>query len=176
MSIAAGRRLFEARRFFAAHEAFEDGWRLARGDEKRVLQGLVLWAAALHHYDHGRGGGARRLIARALERLGRVNETFPGIDVDSLQSAVLETWGQLASGEEVVPRWPEAPTALPWKVALDHSSSCPYCGEPVQVSVAMEEVDGAAYIEDCPVCCRPWAVTVSRAGHDVAVEVRRLDA
>ena len=44
-------------------------------------------------------------------------------------------------------------------------SSCPYCGEPVQlviddtssVSDYSEEQD---YIEDCQVCCRPMQVSV----------------
>ena len=44
-------------------------------------------------------------------------------------------------------------------------SSCPYCGEPVQlviddtssVSDHSEEQD---YIEDCQVCCRPMQVSV----------------
>jgi hypothetical protein len=39
--------------------------------------------------------------------------------------------------------------------------SCPYCGEPVEVAV--DEGGGAvqSYVEDCPVCCRPWQVEVT---------------
>lgn len=38
---------------------------------------------------------------------------------------------------------------------------CPYCGEASEV--ALDPGGGAhqAYVEDCPVCCRPWRVTVS---------------
>jgi hypothetical protein len=41
-------------------------------------------------------------------------------------------------------------------------TDCPYCGEPVELYV--DEGGGArqAYVEDCPVCCRPWEVEVSR--------------
>ncbi len=40
------------------------------------------------------------------------------------------------------------------------TNSCPYCGEPVDVLI--DESGGAeqAYVEDCPVCCRPWEVRV----------------
>ncbi len=37
---------------------------------------------------------------------------------------------------------------------------CPYCGEAVEL--ALDPGGGAdqRYIEDCPVCCRPWHVRV----------------
>jgi hypothetical protein len=173
VSLQAGRRLFEASAFHAAHEAFEDGWRVVRGDEKRVLQVFVLWVAALHQHEHGRGGGARRLLARALERLSAVAESFDGIDLDSLKGAVIDTWGQIVSGDEVTPIWPAERREGPATVSLEHAANCPYCGEPIAVTVAPEDADGASYVEDCPVCCRSWAVSVSK---ERGIAVRRLDA
>ena len=41
-------------------------------------------------------------------------------------------------------------------------SSCPYCGEPVEVSIDDGGGSHQAYVEDCPVCCQPWQVSVSR--------------
>lgn len=38
---------------------------------------------------------------------------------------------------------------------------CPYCGEPSEVAVDPGGGAQQAYVEDCPVCCRPWRVTVS---------------
>jgi len=37
---------------------------------------------------------------------------------------------------------------------------CPYCGEPVELDI--DECGGSrqSYIEDCPVCCRPWQVEI----------------
>ncbi|MDP3234995.1 MAG: DUF309 domain-containing protein [Myxococcales bacterium] len=175
VSCSAGRSLFEAGKFHAAHDAFEDGWRVCRGDEKRVLQVLVLWAAALHHHENGRGGGARRLLARALERLGPVDETFDGLDAESLKTCVIETWGQLEAGEHPTPRWPDAIRPGPARVALEHDARCPYCAEPVQVSLPMEELDGADSVEDCPSCGRQWALKVRRDGADVLVSAHRLE-
>ncbi|MCA2977842.1 MAG: CPXCG motif-containing cysteine-rich protein [Myxococcaceae bacterium] len=172
-TLRAGRRPFEAGAYFEAHEAFEAGWRVVRGDEKRVLQVLVLWAAALHHHELGRGGGARRLLARALERLSAVREGFDGVDLDALKGAVIDTWGQLVSGDEVRAAWPAAAGLTPLFVPLDHLLDCPTCGARFPVMVAPEDAAGASYVEDCPVCCRPSAVTVERDG---CVQVRRLDA
>jgi hypothetical protein len=54
--------------------------------------------------------------------------------------------------------------------------TCPYCGEPVEL--AIDEGGGSAqsYVEDCPVCCRPWQVEVTRdpAG-DWSAVLRTLD-
>lgn len=38
---------------------------------------------------------------------------------------------------------------------------CPYCGEPSEVAVDPGGGDVQEYVEDCPVCCRPWRVTVT---------------
>jgi hypothetical protein len=51
--------------------------------------------------------------------------------------------------------------------------SCPYCGEPVEITLDPGSGSQQEYIEDCSVCCRPWRVTVSydEDGHaDVYVE------
>lgn len=45
-------------------------------------------------------------------------------------------------------------------------ASCPYCGEPVEVSLDESGGDRQSYVEDCPVCCQPWQVHVSRDGDD----------
>ena len=37
---------------------------------------------------------------------------------------------------------------------------CPYCGEEIEFFVDPGTV--GSYVEDCEVCCRPWAVQVSR--------------
>jgi uncharacterized Zn finger protein len=37
--------------------------------------------------------------------------------------------------------------------------TCPYCGEPSTIAVGAEEED-EEFVQDCPVCCRPWQVRV----------------
>ncbi|HZN94101.1 MAG TPA: CPXCG motif-containing cysteine-rich protein [Myxococcales bacterium] len=55
------------------------------------------------------------------------------------------------------------------------SSECPYCGEAVEVSVDEVGMSEESYVEDCPVCCRPWQVQVFRDGPEVAVQLSRDD-
>ena len=57
--------------------------------------------------------------------------------------------------------------------SFDHEARCPYCGEPVLVSVTPEDSEGARYVEDCPVCCKPWDVQVSRESGRVRVTLGR---
>ena len=37
---------------------------------------------------------------------------------------------------------------------------CPYCGEPIEISVDCS-IENQRYIEDCRVCCRPMDVAVA---------------
>ena len=43
---------------------------------------------------------------------------------------------------------------------MELSSSCPYCGEAVDVWVDIGGGTQQRYVEDCPVCCRPWDVRI----------------
>ena len=52
---------------------------------------------------------------------------------------------------------------------------CPYCGEASVVSVEAVGLPAEQYIEECPVCCRPWNVTITRNGEGPKVELARDD-
>ena len=71
--ITEGITLFNEKRFWEAHEAWESIWLENRGEERRFLQGLIQLAAAYHHVRRGTHRGAIRLFAAALEKL----ETYP---------------------------------------------------------------------------------------------------
>jgi hypothetical protein len=64
-----GIHLFNAERFFEAHEALEDAWREAPAEDKKFLQGLVQLAVALHHHSTGNLAGSRSVMARALRNV-----------------------------------------------------------------------------------------------------------
>jgi transposase-like protein len=38
---------------------------------------------------------------------------------------------------------------------------CPYCGEDVELDVDESGGSRQSFVQDCPVCCRPWQVEVS---------------
>jgi len=52
---------------------------------------------------------------------------------------------------------------------------CPYCGE--AVAIALDPGSGSVqdYVEDCEVCCQPWAVSVTYHDGNADVSVRPLD-
>ncbi len=38
--------------------------------------------------------------------------------------------------------------------------SCPYCAESVDITIDPGSGAVQEYVEDCPVCCNPWQVTI----------------
>jgi hypothetical protein len=46
--------------------------------------------------------------------------------------------------------------------------ACPYCGEVVVIILDPGSGSDQQYVEDCPVCCRPWQVTVHFNGEGQA--------
>jgi hypothetical protein len=56
------------------------------------------------------------------------------------------------------------------------AASCPYCGEPVELSLDESAGDRQSYVEDCPVCCQPWQVHIARnADDDWSATLRTTD-
>jgi hypothetical protein len=48
------------------------------------------------------------------------------------------------------------------------TSSCPYCGEEVDLAVDPGGGPRQEYVEDCSVCCRPWQVTLTYDAQGIA--------
>ncbi|MCA1734422.1 MAG: CPXCG motif-containing cysteine-rich protein [Acidobacteria bacterium] len=40
--------------------------------------------------------------------------------------------------------------------------SCPYCGEESDLLVDEDGGSRQSYVQDCPVCCQPWQVEITR--------------
>jgi uncharacterized Zn finger protein len=59
---------------------------------------------------------------------------------------------------------------------MEISVECPYCGEPLELSVDESGGTTQKYVEDCAVCCQPMEVLVEIEDDDQAsVSVRRFD-
>jgi predicted metal-dependent hydrolase len=69
---------FNTRRFFEAHETWEEIWLASPEPEKTFLQGIIQIAAAFHHYSRGNTQGTRTLLEAGLRRL----EGFPAVHND----------------------------------------------------------------------------------------------
>jgi hypothetical protein len=54
--------------------------------------------------------------------------------------------------------------------------TCPYCGEPVEITLDPGSGDDQEYVEDCEVCCQPWRVSVTYGAQGQAhVSIIALD-
>jgi len=58
----------------------------------------------------------------------------------------------------------------------DAQVDCPYCGEVVSVAIDPGGGNRQQYVEDCPVCCQPWVVSVRYSAKGIArVTARATD-
>ncbi len=98
-----GIALFNAGKFFEAHEALEDVWRAMRGAERDIMQAVIQVAVAFHHYSTGNLTGARSVLARAAAGLADASDDFFGISMPPLRQA-LDRWQEaLAAGSPMPP-------------------------------------------------------------------------
>ncbi|KGQ22812.1 DUF309 domain-containing protein [Thermus filiformis] len=74
--------LWRAGRYFEVHEVLEEAWREAEGEKRRLLQGVILLAAALHQQALGRSGA--RNLQKALRHLSGLKSPCCGLDWASL--------------------------------------------------------------------------------------------
>jgi predicted metal-dependent hydrolase len=90
-SLAAGVVLFDAGRFFEAHEVWEDVWRVETGARRLALQGLIQIAAGFHKgLVQGRPSGMVRLLEAGLRRL-EASGGIGGLELDAFRAEV-ERW------------------------------------------------------------------------------------
>lgn len=84
-----GIALFNERQFFEAHEVWEDGWRIAAGEDRRLLHGLIQIAAGFHKLQIGQPAGAVALLRKGMEKLAAVGpDAAPRLDLRTLLASV----------------------------------------------------------------------------------------
>jgi predicted metal-dependent hydrolase len=80
-AIRSGIDLFNQERYWESHEALEAAWRRVAGDEKEVLQGLILIAAALVHWQKNEKAVTLSVMKRARDKLAGHRAEYYGIDI-----------------------------------------------------------------------------------------------
>lgn len=81
---------FNSRKFFEAHEIWEEIWLVEKEPEKTFLQGLIQLAAAFHHYQRRNHAGAESLLASAIVKLTRYPKNHRGLALDQLRETAKE--------------------------------------------------------------------------------------
>ena len=81
---------FNNERFWECHEALEGAWKQSKGEEKELIQGLILVAAALVHYQKAEDDICLSVFGRALEKLHGKSGQYCKINVDDVKQKVIE--------------------------------------------------------------------------------------
>ena len=89
-AVSQGRSYFNNERFWECHEVLEGVWKQIDGDEKKLVNGLILVAAGLVHYQKDEDDICISIFNRALEKLDSSNGVYYEIDVDRIKSLVRE--------------------------------------------------------------------------------------
>jgi len=108
---------FNSRKFFEAHEIWEEIWLVEPEPEKTFLQGLIQLAAAFHHYQRGNKAGAESLLASGIVKLVRYPKTHRGLALDELRETA-KHWARMLGagkdpGSEQIPRIRSSGTRKP---------------------------------------------------------------
>jgi hypothetical protein len=86
-TLREGIDLFNQERFWEAHEVLEEIWHPATGVERDIIQGLILTAAALVHYQKNEKAVCISILGRAMEKLGTL-DNFKGLDIKRLRAGI----------------------------------------------------------------------------------------
>ncbi|HEY6378240.1 MAG TPA: DUF309 domain-containing protein [Candidatus Dormibacteraeota bacterium] len=82
--VKEGIALFNARRYFEAHEVLEQAWLAERGRVRYLYQGVLQVGVGLHHAQGGNRRGAIALLDRGMARLDQFRPQAGGVDVERL--------------------------------------------------------------------------------------------
>ncbi|HYV05810.1 MAG TPA: DUF309 domain-containing protein [Blastocatellia bacterium] len=72
---------FNARRYFDAHEVWEEIWLHASGETKLFYQMLIQAAVGLHHHERGNMRGASGMYQNVIDKLMRLPAVYMSIDL-----------------------------------------------------------------------------------------------
>ena len=81
---------FNNEQFWECHEALEGAWKQSKGNERELIQGLILVAAALVHYQKYEDSICLSVLGRALEKLNDKSGQYYKINVDDVKQKVIK--------------------------------------------------------------------------------------
>jgi len=87
--LSKAKGLFNAERYWECHEVLEGLWRQKRGEEKRVLQGIILVCAAYVHHQKGEEVVAVGVLGRGAKLLESPMQEYGVFDLAKIRTEVL---------------------------------------------------------------------------------------
>ena len=89
-SIKDGIFYFNNERFWESHEALEGAWKQCTGDEKELIQGIILVAAAFVHYQKYENDICLSVLNRALKKLNGKSGEYHNVSIDLIKQNLIE--------------------------------------------------------------------------------------
>lgn len=89
-AIKLGIFYFNEERFWEAHEVLESVWKNSYEGEKDLVQGIILIAAALVHYQKAENTICLSVLGRAMDKLANSTGMYHNINVDVVRQKVSE--------------------------------------------------------------------------------------
>jgi uncharacterized protein len=81
--------LFNQEKYWWSHEALEMVWKESKGEEKQLLNGLILICAALVHNQKNEYNICLSILERSLRKFVTVKESFYyGINIDEIKTRI----------------------------------------------------------------------------------------
>lgn len=86
---------FNARRYFEAHEVWEEIWLRSAGETKLFYQMLIQAAVGLHHYERGNARGGRGMHKRVVEKLQLLPSFYMSLDLSDFSERFISFFADL---------------------------------------------------------------------------------
>ncbi len=120
---------FNAKKFFEAHEFWEEIWLVEPEPEKTFLQGLIQVTAAFHHRQRGNPEGLELLLAAGIVKLLRFPEDHRGLAIGELRENA-KRWARAVGvgddlGEKALPKLGRATQSAQHRSAESKQHSTP---------------------------------------------------
>lgn len=86
--VREARSLYKEHRFWEVHEVLEGLWTRLKGDERALVQALIIAAAAFVHFQRDESDIAWRMVQDAHQRLLAAPDFFEGLSLNDFRHAL----------------------------------------------------------------------------------------
>lgn len=96
-AVELAKSLFNDERYWECHEALEGVWKHSSGNEKELLQGIILTCAGFVHAQKDENDTCFSVLNRSLAKLQNANGLYYGIEIDRFK----QTIGKILSTKKI---------------------------------------------------------------------------
>ncbi|HET7147942.1 MAG TPA: DUF309 domain-containing protein [Candidatus Nitrosopolaris sp.] len=89
-AILKARDLFNDEKYWGAHEVLESVWKNTHHEERDLLNGIILVAAAFVHDQKDEHNISIAILSRAMEKLSQAKGLYFELDLDKIKNRVLQ--------------------------------------------------------------------------------------